>query len=327
MKTFLKLIRITNLIIIACTMYAIRFCFFTIGGKIYVNVFIEELFFALLVLSTLLIAAGGNIINDYFDIKSDKINKPDNWIIGNIIPKRKAILYHWTLNGIAFFIAIILSVYYNTFWYVFIHLFSINILWLYSAYFKRTALLGNFMVAILTSLVVILTGIHFKITGSFTSNIPDGILELSTNTTSSIYEWKKIFLENGKFIWIFAFFSFVLNFGREIIKDIEDIEGDKLLSAHTLPLKYGVKKAKITSIIILLIIPIAYFTLVAYFKKEFNLIEIYSTLPVAISVLTTCIALVLLIKSHLNTEFKFVDRMLKIAMISGILTPFYWWWF
>ena len=102
MKLFLKLIRVSNLIIIGLTMCAIRFCFFSIGGKITVNETIEQFLFGLLVLSTLLIAAAGNIINDYFDIKSDKINKPEDWIIGNIIPKRKAILYHWTLSAIAF---------------------------------------------------------------------------------------------------------------------------------------------------------------------------------------------------------------------------------
>ena len=327
MSTFFKLIRFSNLIIIGLTMYAVRFCFFSIGGKITSNETIEQLLFGMLVLSTLLIAAAGNIINDYFDIKSDKINKPNNWIIGNLIPKRKAILYHWSLSAIAFSIAILLSIYYHTFWYVFIHLFSINILWLYSVYFKKTTLLGNFIVAFLTALVVILTGIHFAINGSFSTEIPNSIFEGSKNVSLAIYKWKKIFLENGKFIWIFAFFSFVLNFGREIIKDIEDIDGDRILSAKTLPLKYGVKYAKISASLILILIPISYFFLLIYFKRNVSVYEIYATVPVALSVLATILSLLFLVKAKSISDFKTADRLLKIAMILGILTPFYWWWF
>jgi 4-hydroxybenzoate polyprenyltransferase len=327
MSTFLKLIRFSNLVIIGLTMYAIRFCFFTIGGKISVNETIEQLLFGLLVFSTLLIAAAGNIINDYFDIKSDKINKPKHWIIGNVIPKRKAILYHWLLSAIAFGIAILLSIYYHTFWYVFVHLFSINILWLYSVYFKKTTLLGNFMVAFLTALVVILTGIHFAINGSFSTEVPHSILGTASNVNNCIYEWKIIFLENGKFIWIFAFFSFVLNFGREIIKDIEDIDGDRILSAKTLPLKYGVKYAKISASLVLILIPVSYFVLIMYFKQTISLSEIYATIPVAFAVLSTIFSLIYLLKAKTMKDFKIADRLLKIAMIAGIMTPFYWWWF
>lgn len=327
MSTFLKLIRFSNLIIIGLTMYAVRFCFFSIGGKIIVNEIVEQILFGLLVFSTLLIAAAGNIINDYFDIKSDKVNKPENWIIGNVVPKRKAILYHWLLSAIAFGIAILLSVYYHTFWYVFIHLFSINVLWLYSVYFKKTTLLGNFIVAFLTALVVILTGIHFAINGSFSTEIPNSIFRSSFNVSSAIFEWKKIFLENGKFIWIFAFFSFILNFGREIIKDIEDIDGDRILSAKTLPLKYGVKYAKISASLVLILIPIAYLSLLMYFKRIISLTEIYATIPVALAVLATIFSLLSLLKAKSMRDFKIADRLLKIAMIAGILTPFYWWWF
>lgn len=324
---FFRLIRITNLLIIAATMYAIRFCFFSIGGKISGNTLIEQILFSLLVLSTILIAGAGNIINDYFDIKSDKVNKPESWIIGNIIQKRKAILYQWILNLIAFGIAVFLSLYYHTFWYVFIHLFSINILWLYSLYFKKTALLGNLIVSFLTALVVILSGIHFALAGTFSNEIPINHLSISTDVTQSIYYWKKIFLEGGKFIWIFAFFSFMLNLGREIIKDIEDIEGDKLLSATTLPLKYGVKTSKTLAMLFLTSIPIAYFTLISFYKSELNHIEILSTLPVAIAVLLSSFCVFLLFQAKTNKHFKIIDRILKIAMVFGILTPFYWWWF
>jgi 4-hydroxybenzoate polyprenyltransferase len=324
MRVFLKLIRFSNLIIVACTMYAVRFCFFSIGGKIIEDTFNERILFSTLVFSTLLIAASGNIINDYFDIKTDKINKPESWIVGNLIPKRKAILYHWIMTLTAFIMAILLSIYYKSFWYLFIHLFSINLLWLYSVYFKRTAFWGNFIVAFLTALVIVLTGIHFAISGTFTHSIPASIFEITSSIDNSIFSWKNIFLENGKFIWIFALFSFFLNLGREIIKDIEDIEGDKSIHAHTIPLKYGIKTAKLASITILLAVPIAYLFLLLNYKAAISFTEIMATLPVALAVGTTILAILLLVNSDSKKQFKKIDRLLKIAMILGVLTPFYW---
>ena len=99
--------------------------------SICLNCSILSLEFNLIVLSTILIAAAGNIINDYFDVKADRINKPERLIIGKYIKRRVAILTHWILNLIAFIIAIYLSWYLNTFFYLFIHLLSINCLWYY----------------------------------------------------------------------------------------------------------------------------------------------------------------------------------------------------
>jgi 4-hydroxybenzoate polyprenyltransferase len=99
-----------------------------------------SILFLFLVLSTLLIAAGGNIINDYFDVKADKVNKPERLIVGILIEKRQAILLHWILNGIAFVIAIAVSIYVKSSSIVLIHLVSINLLWFYSAYFKKKLL-------------------------------------------------------------------------------------------------------------------------------------------------------------------------------------------
>jgi len=93
---FFKLIRPINLLIIGLTMYSVRFFYFTLGGM-EANIFSggEKVDFALLVFSTLLIAAAGNIINDYFDVRADRINKPHKLIITKHIKRRWAIVYHW----------------------------------------------------------------------------------------------------------------------------------------------------------------------------------------------------------------------------------------
>ena len=147
-------------------MYSTRLFLYLYEIKFNVNLFQkegEEIDFFLMVFSTILIGAAGNMINDYFDIKADRVNKPEQLIITKHIKKRVAILYHWLFNAIAFSIAIYLSLRNNSFWYVFIHLISINALWFYSLYFKRKIFIGNLIVALLTALVPILCGIHFYV--------------------------------------------------------------------------------------------------------------------------------------------------------------------
>jgi hypothetical protein len=176
-------------------MYAVRFFYFTIGGKIDVHPFFEQIHFFLLTFSTVCIAAGGNIINDYFDVKADKINRPEKLIVTKHISKRKAIIWHWTLNGIGFIIACYLSVFYQTFWYAFIHLISINVLWLYSVYFKRKFVLGNVLIASLTALVVLLSGFHFYHVCSYELHpILEAKITISESLNQAIIYWKNLFL-------------------------------------------------------------------------------------------------------------------------------------
>ena len=148
MISTLRLVRPLNLIIIACTMYGCRY--FILATNSFQKVNDVPLAFGLLVLSTILIAAGGNVINDYFDIKADRVNKPEKLIVGRLINKRKAILFHWILNGFAFLLGIGLSIYFKSASIVFIQLISINLLWFYSLHFKRKVFVGNFVVAVLT---------------------------------------------------------------------------------------------------------------------------------------------------------------------------------
>jgi 4-hydroxybenzoate polyprenyltransferase len=323
MKGFFLLIRPINLLIIALTMYSVRLFVLTYE-KFYRVKYIgengENLDFFLLVFSTVLIAAAGNVINDYFDVQADRINKPKRVIIGKYINRRWAILSHTLLNIIAFGIAIYLSVKYHTFWYVFIHLLSMNALWLYSLFLKKKPLIGNFLIAGLTALVPILCGVHFYVYGKIF--IQDGPVY------HSLFEyWFNSLMDNGNVIWLFAFFAFVNNFAREIIKDVEDIEGDTVVSAKTLPIMYGVKTAKIW-IVTLLIIPIIFFSILFFFhqrKLDFDVwhhVQIF--VPVLLSLIMDFIAIILTIRSDSKSGFLKADQWVKYAMVSGVATSVYW---
>ncbi|MDB9806133.1 geranylgeranylglycerol-phosphate geranylgeranyltransferase [Crocinitomicaceae bacterium] len=323
MKGFLLLIRPINLLIIALTMYSVRL-FILMYEKIYCVQFLgqngEELNFFLLVLSTVMIAAGGNVINDYFDVRADRINKPKRVIIGKYINSRWAILIHSGLNFMAFAIAVYLSVRYETFWYVFIHLLTMNALWLYSLFLKKKPIIGNFLIAGLTALVPILCGVHFYVQGSV------DIIEPEIYSTAFEY-WLISLLNHGYFIWLLAFFAFVNNFAREIIKDGEDIKGDQMISAKTLPIQYGVKVSKIW-IVVLLLLPLVLFTVLFLFhqpKNDFGLVDqILIFMPVIISLLMDFVAIGLTIRATTKTRFLKADQWVKYAMVSGVITSLYW---
>lgn len=320
---FLKLVRPVNLIIIALTMYSVRFFYFVLGGAHSRNGG-EQFDFFLLVFSTVLIAAAGNIINDYFDVRADRINRPEKLIITKHIKRRWAIISHWIMNLTAFSIAIYLSVRYHTFWYMFIHLLTINCLWFYSMYFKRKPFIGNLLIAGLTALVPILCGIHFYLQIEYPGGY-DAMPDVHS-LHDAIASWKELLLRKGRFVYVLAYFAFTLNLSREIIKDIEDMEGDKLIYAKTLPLVLGVRKSLWIATFILLLAPICFAALFLCTVSQGYQYNLLALLPLALSSVLNLISMLFLLRPHPGVKtLKSADFVIKIAMLCGILIPFYWW--
>ena len=268
--------------------------------------------FALLVISTMMIAAAGNIINDYFDVKADRINKPERLIIGKHIKRRVAIVTHWVINFFAFCIALYLSWRQNSFWYLFIHLASINLLWYYSMYFKRRFLIGNVLIATLTAIVPILVGFFFH----------SAQKELGPTTEMNIAPFP--FDYKDSFILLLSFclagFAFVLNLAREIVKDMEDVQGDKKLHAKTLPIVLGYKQSKIISGIILCMAIIGAFVTFSFIQA----IDLKVLFPIAISALFVIVCLILLPKADSQSKYKMINGFIKLAMTAGLISPVYW---
>ena len=167
--------------------------------------------FGLLVLAALLVAAAGYIINDYYDVKIDAINRPDRLVIGRVVNRRKAMLAHLLLSGagvgLAGWLHPVLGM---------VTLGTALFLWGYSARFKRVALVGNVSIATLTAALVLL---------------PELQLQLARHDTHSV-------------VWPYALAAFLLTAVREIVKDVEDMRGDAQHGCHTLPLVVGVARTK-----------------------------------------------------------------------------------
>lgn len=307
---FIKLIRPINLAIIVLTMYGVRFYIRTVNY--FQKIDDDQIDFFLLVFSTVLIAAAGNIINDYFDVKADRINKPEKLIITKHISRRWAILTHWTLNGIAFSIAMYLSIKYQSLWFVFIHLLSINALWFYSMLFKRKILTGNLLIAMLTSLIPILVVIYYKVGNTYHFEHS----EFNSDSWVAIIDFRVIYL--------LSVFAFIQNFAREIVKDAQDIEGDKLIYVKSLPMHIGqMNSLKIVSII-LLFLPVYYIW--ASYSKFNELIAstpfYLATVPFGIAAILNLLVVVLIYVDK-NKRLKLYDALIKISMLFGVLATFY----
>lgn len=311
MMPFIRLTRPLNLLIIGITMYGLGWYYDqTLTTS---SVGIQSFHFFLLVISTMMIAAAGNIINDYFDVRADRINKPEKLIIGKFVKRRVAIVTHWALNFVAFSIAAYLSWRLDTFWYLFIHLLSINILWYYSSYFKRKFLIGNIMIAGLTAMVPLLVGLYYS-----------HQLQLHPSFAKEAF----VYPFNGfheRFLLVFlsfalAIFAFILNFAREIVKDIEDIKGDQLLHAKTVPIVMGVNISKWIAAVVLSISIL----MTGLISLLFPSMKIMAFLPIYISALFVVFALIYLVAARKNANYKNVNLWIKLAMVSGLLSPVYW---
>jgi len=206
LSAFFRLIRSRNILIVVLSQYMVRI--FLIGPKENWLEYLLDFKQFLIVFSTISIASAGYIINDYFDVKIDLVNKPQEVIIGKYFKRRVAILIHQVLNFVGLAIGFILSL------KVFlINFLAISVLWFYSERFKRKAFIGNFLVAFLTAFSLIILGVYYQ---------------------------KNVALVN-----IYALFAFSISLIREIIKDMEDIRGDARYGCRTLPIIWGIRKTKI----------------------------------------------------------------------------------
>jgi 4-hydroxybenzoate polyprenyltransferase len=199
---FFRVTRAWNLIILVLAQY-LTACFLMGRGM---QVFSDVNLF-MLAFSTGLIAAAGYIINDYYDIKIDFVNKPDRVVVGKTIPRRYALFLHSLQSVAGISIGFLIS------WKIgILHFLSVFLLWLYSNNLKRQPLAGNVAVGLLTGL--------------------------------SIFVVEVLYNSNNALVIIYAVFAFFMTLVREIIKDMEDLKGDNTFGCQTLPIVWGVAKTK-----------------------------------------------------------------------------------
>jgi 4-hydroxybenzoate polyprenyltransferase len=326
LKQFFLLARPINLFIIGFTMYSIRFflerqSFIQLGKQ---GQSFEQVDFFILCISSLFMGAAGNIINDYFDIQTDKINKPHRLIITKYISPKLALIVYWILNLLAISCSSYLSIRHETPVYFVIYTFTITLLWLYSKKLKRTFLLGNTAIAFLTSGVPLLVCMYYFSLAQLNSS-STVLIELKYELISlqhDIYRIPQIEIvfSIGVLLAVFAFFS---NLAREVIKDAEDVKGDLIIHAKTIPLVLGISTA--TRIIgCLLALPTLLFCLyfmTAPWKNSGFQLLVFA--PITLALLIQLSALSILLYRQQKTNFKTIHLLLKVSMFVGLFTPLY----
>jgi 4-hydroxybenzoate polyprenyltransferase len=269
-KSLLRLTRVGNLIIIAFSQY------FTAGCLIGLHT-LNDLNLFLLVTSTVMIAAAGYIINDYYDVKIDYINKPERVVIGKGIPRRYAILFHVVLSSAGILLGLMAS------WKIgVVNVIAVFMLWLYSNSLKRIAFVGNFTVALLTGLSVLLVDFLYHAINPL--------------------------------IFIYATFAFFMTLIREIIKDMEDLKGDNTFGCKTLPIVLGLRKTKyviyaILALFVIIVVVLNHF----YAALPFRYYVLFLFIPLGL-------LLFWLIRADMKKDFSMLSSFCKAIMLLGILS-------
>jgi len=304
MLSFFKLIRIQNLLIVVATQYLMRFA--VIAPILAINDFslqMTEFEFFILVFSTVCLTAAGYVINDYFDTKTDNLNRPETVIVGKSIKRRSAMIIHLIFNIVGVIGGFYVSYKIGLYQLGIIFLIVSGMLWYYSTTYKRQFLIGNILVAILTGLVPLMV-ILFEMP-ELNKTYKEILVANNTNF-------------NHVFFWVagFSFFAFITTLTREIIKDTEDFEGDSAYGRNTVPIMLGIKWTKI---IISVLTAITIISIVVIYYK-FLTGSILTMLYISIAVVVPLLFLIYkIIVAGKKSDYHFVSVLMKFIMLAGIL--------
>lgn len=304
---WLQLVRWQNLIIIFLTQLFVWGCVIVpMNHYSPVPLVLNGSSFLLLSLSTVLIAAAGYIINDYFDIKIDIINRPEKLILEKRIPSKLAIVVHAVLNIVGVMLAVIVARRAGHYSFVGIQLLCTLLLWLYSTTFKRQFVSGNVVVSILTALTILTLMLY--------------------ETAIRYYLQKEFFVYAGDAlipnpVWVlgtYAYFAFMLTWMREIVKDMEDFKGDAEQGCVTMPIKWGLlRSARFTQLLGLLAVTPLVIGAVKLLKEQWYILGSYVLLGLAVPILLWMYHLP---KAATTKHYGNESRYLKIIMVLGIVS-------
>ncbi len=305
LKSFARLIRLPNVLILILTQFMLRYCI--IAPNIYpedpaaISTFAD---FLVLVLTTLLIAIGGYIINDYFDVKIDRINRPDKQVVNRVISPRAAIKLHMLLNGIAILLGFYLAYRIKTLSFGFIFPFISALLWIYSAKYKKMLFWGNFIVAAITSFVILIVWL-FEF---FWLRLDAGLF---ADVMADIRWVTFVFMG-------YAMFAFLISMIREIIKDMEDARGDETYGCKTIPLVAGIRLTRyLLALMIIITMALLAFAQVVLYRLNLQMVFWYFSITIQFPAIYL---LVKLFRAHEPQDYHYLSNLCKVIMVAGILS-------
>lgn len=294
MISFLHLIRYKNLLMVFLSMFLTKY--FLIESFISTPL-LSDIDFIILTTSILLITMGGYLINDIYDIESDKINKPDKVYISTIISIKSGLFLYFLTSITGLILGFYLSINKNLNHLSGFFIVTVILLFIYTKILKKLPLIGNIIVALLVSLPIFLV---YEFDHSMIS-----IKDIFDNLFLSII------------IFFYLLFAFLTTLIREIIKDLQDIKGDNKFKLKTLPIMIGNKRT-INFVVFLsfLLQLLLLLVLIDSFKNDYYLILIFS---ITLSLLVAYLIYKLRVPFK-NNPYQLLSSLMKIIMLVGVLS-------
>lgn len=308
MKTFgafFKLVRWPNLIITALMMCLVHRCLMQMESSAA---------FTLLVISMVLIQAGGYVINDIFDMEIDAINKPEKQIVGKVFTEKQCNLFYivLTIIGLACALAASVMALGNKFITIFACMALLAcLLYSYSSRYKKKLVIGNIIVSLSVAFAVFVPWLFEMI---YISKHELLLITMQPLMRISL-----------RFVLIYTAFAFLMTLIREIVKDMQDVKGDGRSHCRTIPIVWGMKAAQILVIVLSFVTCAIIWIAADYFNGlgfKITYYMLYASWVFAFIVIIN--NLILITDKSLRTErqFRLQSMWLKISMLLGVLSMF-----
>ncbi|PTM11059.1 MAG: prenyltransferase [Bacteroidetes bacterium] len=296
MINFLNLIRWKNLLLIALVQILIKYAL--LEPFEVVRFTLNDFGFGLLALATLCIAAAGNVINDIYDVETDLVNKPDKVVIGDKISEKTAFSIYIVLTAIGVGVGFYLSNLVGRSGFSAIFVIISALLYIYATYLKQTTLVGNIVISFLVAMCLLIVG----------------LFELLPVITEQNRETQLTFF---KIIFDYAVFAFIINALREMVKDIEDINGDYKAEMKTLPILIGRERAlKVVFALSLIPLLVVIYYIITYLYKHYFVVGYFLVFIIAPLLYFTIKSF----SAESKKEISFLSVLLKIVMLFGVLS-------
>jgi len=302
-SAFFRMIRLPNLIFIALTQVLFYECIIRpVLDPLQLTPEIDRISLVFLIFASLFIAAAGYIINDYFDINIDQVNKPEKNVVDSVVSRRWAMLWHFVISGIG----VLLSIYVyirSSLWYIpLANLGCVFLLFVYSLTLKKKLLIGNIVISFLTAWVIVIL---------FLSEVKVFHAQVSADNLIASQKIVRLGL-------LYSSFAFIITLIREAIKDMEDIAGDIKYGCRTMPIVWGINATKIY-VAVWLVVLLATVIIAQVYVSQFRWWwpSIYSTLFI---ILPLGFLLIKLFSASSSKQFHTLSTVTKLVMLSGILS-------